>query len=92
MFIVHSNISKLLCTNQIQSTFHTALCTILLPLHLQYEYRGEGYEKKKKKKKTNKEEDDQEQDDSGKKSDGDNGLDSPDTAAETDKPETDVDR
>ncbi|XP_027222883.2 translocation protein SEC62 isoform X3 [Penaeus vannamei] len=57
-----------------------------------YEYRGEGYEKKKKKKKMNKEEDDQEQDDSGKKSDGDNGLDSPDTAAETDKPETDVDR
>ncbi|XP_042876447.1 translocation protein SEC62-like isoform X3 [Penaeus japonicus] len=57
-----------------------------------YEYRGDGYEKKKKKKKASKDDDDQDQDDSGKKSDGDNGLDSPDTAAETDKPETDVDR
>ncbi|XP_071525875.1 translocation protein SEC62 isoform X2 [Panulirus ornatus] len=58
-----------------------------------YEYRGAGYEKKKKKKKKIKDEDEEkEQDDQDKKSDVDDLLDSPDTAAETDKHETDVDR
>lgn len=54
-----------------------------------YEYRGEGYDKKKKKKKKDENERDQEQDDHDKKSDD---VDSPDTAAETDRPDTDVDR
>ncbi|XP_042237146.1 translocation protein SEC62-like isoform X2 [Homarus americanus] len=57
-----------------------------------YEYRGAGYEKKKKKKKIKEEEDEKDQDEQDKKSDADDTLDSPDTAAETDKHETDIDR
>ncbi|XP_069939406.1 translocation protein SEC62 isoform X3 [Cherax quadricarinatus] len=56
-----------------------------------YEYRGAGYEKKKKKKKI-KDEDEKEREGQDKKSDMDDTLDSPDTAAETDKHETDIDR
>lgn len=56
----------------------------------QYEYRGKGYDKKKKKKvKLDVDKDDDDQD---KKSDGDETVDGHDTAAETDKPETDADR
>ncbi|XP_045609956.1 translocation protein SEC62 isoform X2 [Procambarus clarkii] len=58
-----------------------------------YEYRGAGYEKKNKKKKKIKD-DDEEREEEGqdKRSDMDDTLDSPDTAAETDKHETDNDR
>ncbi|XP_064103643.1 translocation protein SEC62-like isoform X3 [Macrobrachium nipponense] len=55
-----------------------------------YEYRGEGYEKKKKKKKREEQQPDNEQEEEDKKSDVE--IDSPDTAAETDRPDTDVDR
>ncbi|KAK3856341.1 hypothetical protein Pcinc_037329 [Petrolisthes cinctipes] len=55
-----------------------------------YEYRGEGYDKKSKKKKKKQELKDQE--DQEKRSDGDETVDGQDTAAETDKPETDVER
>lgn len=59
-------------------------------LLLQYEYRGEGYDKKSKKKKKKQELKDQEEQE--KRSDGDETVDGQDTAADTDKPETDVER
>jgi len=61
-----------------------------------YEYRGDDYkDKKKRKKKKNKEkEEDEEEKDDDKKSEWEDqgAIDSPDTAAETDKPETDGER
>ncbi|XP_068221195.1 translocation protein SEC62 isoform X2 [Palaemon carinicauda] len=57
-----------------------------------YEYRGEGYEKKKKKKKKGEQQLDQEQEQELEEKRSDAEIDSPDTAAETDRLDTDVDR
>jgi len=63
-----------------------------------YEYRGDDYKGKKKRKKKSKEEKEEEEDeeekDEDKKSEWEDqgAIDSPDTAAETDKPETDGER
>lgn len=62
-----------------------------------YEYRGDDYKdkkKRKKKKKIEEEEDEEEKEDEDKKSEEEDhgAIDSPDTAAETDKPETDGER